>query len=67
MLSIGFTLSSTLAAATLPYRVQDYFRPWIVLKLVATRLSGGSADRPDLKFADFQINAGMVTAPRQMD
>ncbi|MBS1301417.1 hydratase [Loktanella sp. SALINAS62] len=62
-LEIGFTLTRALPTASLPDRVQDYFRPCIVLELVGSRMTGENAARPDLKFADFQINAGMVNGP----
>jgi hypothetical protein len=62
-LEIGFTLTKPLPAATLPPRPQDYFAPCIALELVNTRLTGDGATRDDLKFADFQINAGMVIGP----
>jgi 2-keto-4-pentenoate hydratase len=62
-LEIGFTLTQPLPAATLPLRPQDYFVPCIALELVDTRLTGDAATRADLKFADFQINAGLVLGP----
>ena len=66
-LEVGFTLTRALPAAALPDRVQDYFQPCIALELVATRLSPADAERPDMKFADFQINAGLVTGPLMPD
>ena len=68
-LEVGFELIAPLTSAKLPARPERHFRPRVVLELVETRLSGDLADRPDLKFADFQINAGMVVggAPPEWD
>lgn len=61
-LEVGFTLIRALPSPGLPAQPEDYFRPCAALELVDTRLSGSAADRADLKFADFQINAGLVCA-----
>ena len=59
-LEVGFELIKPLPAAELPPKPEDYFRPVVVLELVETRLTGDAADDPLYKFADLQINAGMV-------
>lgn len=66
-LEIGFELLRPLPTPTLPARPQEYFRPCAVFELVDTRLAGEAADNADLKFADFQINAGLVTGARLDD
>ena len=60
-LEVGFELIRPLPSMTLPARPQDHFRPMIALELVDTRLSDEVRDIPDLKFLDFQINAGLVS------
>lgn len=60
-LEVGFVLIRPLSSAALPADASRYFRPCIALELVDTRLSGAAADDPAMKFADFQINAGLVT------
>ncbi|WP_394155242.1 hydratase [Loktanella salsilacus] len=62
-LEIGFTLTRPLPAGGLPPRPQDYFAPCAALELVDTRLTGPAAARDDAKFADLQINAGIVIGP----
>ncbi len=66
-LEVGFELVEPLPSASLPARPEKYFRPCVVLELVETRLSGEAAERPDLKFADFQINAGLVVGDKLED
>ena len=59
-LELGFELIETLPSDALPARPEIYFRPCVVLELVDTRLSGSAAELASLKFADLQINAGLV-------
>ena len=60
-LEIGFELIAPLSGDPME-RPQDHFRPRIVLELVDTRLTGAD-DAPMKKFADMQINAGLVVGP----
>lgn len=66
-LEVGFELVEPLPSPGLPARPERHFRPCAVLELVETRLSGAAAERPDLKFADFQINAGLAVGDRRRD
>jgi 2-keto-4-pentenoate hydratase len=59
-LEVGFELTNPLPAEGLPPNPQDYFRPLVALELVEPRLTGAAADDPLFKFADFQINSGLV-------
>lgn len=59
-LEVGFEVIRPLPENGFPAQPQAYFRPCVVLELVDTRLSGPLADDPLCKFADFQINAGVV-------
>lgn len=59
-LEVGFEVIRALPSARLPVRPQDYFRPRVVLELCDSRISGDIVDRLDLKFADLQLNAGLV-------
>ncbi|WP_143093100.1 hydratase [Celeribacter neptunius] len=59
-LEVGFELLRPLPGGDLPEDIQNYFRPCVVLELVGTRIEGVLAEDPDYKFADFQINAGLV-------
>lgn len=63
-LEIGFELIAPLPSSALPARPADHFRPCAVLELVETRLAGAAADLPEMKFADLQINAGLVVGTR---
>ncbi|WP_238364009.1 hydratase [Mesobacterium pallidum] len=60
-LEVGFELLRPLPSAALPGDLPHYFRPLVALELVDTRLSGRAAEDAVMKFADFQINAGLVT------
>ncbi|MFZ7093077.1 hydratase [Primorskyibacter sp. 2E233] len=60
-LEIGFELI-TEPSGDLMARPQDHFRPHIVVELVDTRMTGADDD-PLKKFADMQINAGLVVGP----
>lgn len=68
-LEVGFEVIRALPSAALPARPQEYFRPRVVLELCDSRMSGDFMDRPDLKFADLQLNAGLVLGdgPEQWD
>ncbi|WP_417672420.1 hydratase [Pseudodonghicola sp.] len=59
-LEVGFELLRPLPGGHLPEDIQNYLRPCVALELVDTRIEGALADDPDYKFADFQINAGLV-------
>ncbi|PTW44540.1 hydratase [Rhodovulum kholense] len=60
-LEVGFELIRALPGPGLPPDPAAHFRPRAVFELVETRLAGAAADRPDLKFADLQITAGLVS------
>lgn len=66
-LEVGFEVIKALPANGLFERPQDYLRPRVVFELVDTRLSSECADDPGLKFADFQVNAGIVIGDGPQD
>lgn len=66
-LEVGFELVRALPDGGFPKRPQDHFRPCTVLELVDTRLAGPLAEDPSCKFADFQINAGLVIGDSRTD
>ena len=59
-LEVGFELICALPEGAFPEDVQNYFRPCVMLELVDTRIEDNLAEDADYKFADFQINAGLV-------
>ncbi len=59
-LEVGFEVLTALPGDGLPDEPQRYLRPRTVLELVDTRLAGRAAENPSLKFADLQMNAGIV-------
>lgn len=61
-LEVGFEILKALPSGGLPDALTEYVRPVAALELVDTRLSGPAADDAAMKFADLQINAGLVTA-----
>lgn len=63
-LEIGFELLAPLPGPALTADPARLFRPLAALELVETRLDGPGASDPMLKFADFQINAGLVAGDR---
>ena len=60
-LEIGFRVLQAPPDASLPDRPERYFQPCVALELVEPRLAGDAAADPMMKFADLQINAGLVT------
>ncbi len=66
-LEVGFEVIRVPTGPGLPETPQDYFRPHVVLELVDTRLAGPAAEDPLFKFADFQINSGVVIGPGLSD
>lgn len=59
-LEIGFEVLAPLDEPRLPEDLAAHFRPIVALELVDTRLDGPLAQDPRFKFADLQINAGLV-------
>ncbi|MBF9058570.1 hydratase [Rhodobacterales bacterium HKCCSP123] len=66
-LELGFEIIAPIPRGGLPARPERHVRPCVVLELVDPRLKGAEAERPDLKLADFQINAGLVVGARLED
>ena len=66
-LELGFEIIAPIPRGGLPAHPERHARPCVVLELVDTRLTGTEAERPDLKLADFQINAGLVVGARIED
>lgn len=66
-LEVGFEVIRALPSGGLPARPADYVRPCATLELVDTRLEGPLSADPAFKFADLQINAGLVVGVPMVD
>lgn len=58
-LEIGFRVIRAFAKGALPEPLQDYLHPCAVFELVDSRFTGSELSA-NLKFCDFQMNAGVV-------